>query len=79
MELTAGGQRLLPIASQMVNLAADAEDAIRESQGAPEVLRVVATSTVAEYVARPLITAFTARTRVEATPGWPPPPRCPPC
>jgi DNA-binding transcriptional LysR family regulator len=69
MELTAGGQRLLPIASQMVNLAADAESAIRDAQGAPELLRVVATSTVAEYVARPLITAFTARTRVEATLG----------
>jgi DNA-binding transcriptional LysR family regulator len=69
MELTPGGQRLLPIASQMVNLAADAEDAIRDAQGAPELLRVVATSTVAEYVARPLITAFTARTRVEATLG----------
>ena len=69
MELTPGGQRLLPIASQMVNLAADVEDAIRDAQGAPELLRVVATSTVAEYVARPLITAFTARTRVEATLG----------
>jgi LysR family transcriptional regulator, low CO2-responsive transcriptional regulator len=69
MELTPGGQRLLPIASQMVNLAADAEGAIRDAQGAPELLRVVATSTVAEYVARPLITAFTARTRVEATLG----------
>lgn len=70
MELTPGGQRLLPIASQMVNLAAEAENAIRHAHGAPELLRVVATSTVAEYVARPLITAFTARhTRVEATLG----------
>jgi LysR family transcriptional regulator, low CO2-responsive transcriptional regulator len=70
MELTPGGQRLLPIASQMVNLAADATDAIRRAQGAPELLRVVATSTVAEHVARPLITAFTARHGpVEATLG----------
>jgi DNA-binding transcriptional LysR family regulator len=70
MELTPGGQRLLPIASQMVNLAAEAETAIRHAQGAPEVLRVVATSTVAEYVARPLLTAFTARHgQVEATLG----------
>lgn len=61
MELTAGGQRLLPIASQMVNLAADATDAIRHAQGAPDLLRVVATSAVAEHVARPLLTAFTAR------------------
>ena len=63
MELTPGGQRLLPIASQMVNLAAEAERAIRHAQGAPELLRVVATSTVAEYVARPLLTAFTAAPR----------------
>jgi LysR family transcriptional regulator, low CO2-responsive transcriptional regulator len=70
MELTAGGQRVLPIASQMVNLAADATDAVRRAQGAPDLLRVVATSTVAEYVARPLITAFTQRHGpVEATLG----------
>ena len=70
MELTAGGQRLLPIASQMVNLAADATDAIRLAQGAPELVRVVATSTVAEHVARPLLTAFTARHEgVEVTLG----------
>jgi molybdate transport repressor ModE-like protein len=70
MELTAGGQRLLPIASQMVSLAVEAESAIRRAQGAPDLLRVVATSTVAEYVARPLLTAFTARHgQVEATLG----------
>jgi DNA-binding transcriptional LysR family regulator len=70
MELTAGGRRLLPIASQMVSLAVEAEGAIRRAQGAPELLRVVATSTVAEYVARPLITAFTARhAHVEVTLG----------
>jgi len=70
MELTAGGQRMLPIASQMVNLAADATDAVRRAQGAPDLLRVVATSTVAEYLARPLITAFTNRHGpVEATLG----------
>jgi DNA-binding transcriptional LysR family regulator len=61
MELTPGGQRVLSIASQMVNLAADATDAVRRAQGAPDLLRVVATSTVAEYVARPLLTAFTTR------------------
>ncbi|MGH9114167.1 MAG: LysR family transcriptional regulator [Acidimicrobiales bacterium] len=70
MDLTPGGQRLVPIASQMVNLAVEAEGAIRRAQGAPELLRVVATSTVAEYVARPLLTAFTARHGpVEATLG----------
>jgi LysR family transcriptional regulator, low CO2-responsive transcriptional regulator len=70
MDLTAGGQRLVPIASQMVNLAVEAEGAIRRAQGAPELLRVVATSTVADHVARPLLTAFTARHGpVEATLG----------
>ncbi len=62
MELTPGGQRLVGIASQMVNLGAEAEAAIRRAQGAPELLRVVATSTVAEFVAPPLLDAFTART-----------------
>ena len=70
MDLTPGGQRLVPIASQMVNLAVEAEDAIRRAQGAPELLRVVATSTVAEFVARPLLNAFTSRHGpVEATLG----------
>jgi LysR family transcriptional regulator, low CO2-responsive transcriptional regulator len=70
MTLTPGGQRLVPIASQMVNLAAEAEAAIREAQGAPERLRVAATSTVAEFVAPPLLAAFTARVKaVEANVG----------
>jgi DNA-binding transcriptional LysR family regulator len=70
MNLTPAGKRLVPIASQMVNLAVEAEGAIRRAQGAPELLRVVATSAVAEYVARPLLTAFTARHGpVEATLG----------
>jgi molybdate transport repressor ModE-like protein len=61
MTLTPGGQRLAPIASQMVALAAEAHDAIRQAQGAPEHLRVVATSTVAESVAPGLLAAFTGR------------------
>ncbi len=61
MTLTAGGQRLVGIASQMINLAADAEAAVRQANGAPEPLRVAATSTVAEFVAPPLLEAFTAR------------------
>lgn len=70
MELTAGGQRLVGIASQMVNLAVDAEAAIRGAQGAPELLRVVASSTIAEFVAPAVIAAFTARTDpVEASVG----------
>lgn len=70
MSLTPGGQRLVAIASQMVNLAAEAEAAIRQAQGAPALVRVAATSTVAELVASPLLAAFTARQpSVEATVG----------
>src|SRR3984893_9610372 len=61
MILTRGGQRLVPIASQMIALAAEAESAIRQARGAPERLRVVATSTVAESVAPALLSAFSAR------------------
>ncbi|MEO6821439.1 MAG: LysR family transcriptional regulator [Candidatus Nanopelagicales bacterium] len=61
MELSPGGQRLVGIASQMVNLAADADAAIRRANGAPDLLRVVATSTIAEFVAPPLLDAFTGR------------------
>jgi DNA-binding transcriptional LysR family regulator len=61
MVLTPGGQRLVPIASQMVALAAEAEAAIRRVQGAPERLRAVATSSVAESVAPALLSAFSAR------------------
>jgi molybdate transport repressor ModE-like protein len=68
MSLTAGGRRLMPIAAQMVELATAAESGVRQAQAAPEQLRVVATSTVAEYVARPLLTLFTTRHKpVEAT------------
>jgi LysR family transcriptional regulator, low CO2-responsive transcriptional regulator len=63
MELTPGGRRLVPIASQMVGLAVEAEAAIRKVQGAPETLRVVATSEVAESVAPALIAAFTAKAK----------------
>jgi LysR family transcriptional regulator, low CO2-responsive transcriptional regulator len=63
MELTPGGRRLVPIASQMVGLAVEAEAAIRQARGAPENLRVVATSDVAESVAPALIAAFRAKSR----------------
>ena len=70
MSLTAGGQRLVGIASQMINLGAEATAAIRQAQGAPEQLRVAATSTVTEFVAPPLLAAFTARnSTVEANVG----------
>src|ERR1700737_1613471 len=58
MTLTAGGRRLVPIASQMIALAAEAEDAIRQAQGAPDRLRVVATSTVAESAGPALLAGF---------------------
>ena len=62
MELTEAGRRVVGIASQMVNLANDAETAVRQSQGAPELLRVVATSTIAEAMAPSLLQAFSTRT-----------------
>src|SRR5215470_6226632 len=61
MMLTPGGSRLLATASQIVMLGAEAHAAVRAAQGAPEQLRVVATSTVAEFVASPLIEAFSKR------------------
>lgn len=61
MALTAGGQRFVPIASQIVGLAAEGHSAIRQAQGAPARLRVAATSTLAEFVAPPLLAAFAAR------------------
>jgi DNA-binding transcriptional LysR family regulator len=61
MTLTPGGSRLLATASQIVVLGAEAHAAVRAAQGAPEQLRVVATSTFAEFVAGPLVEAFTRR------------------
>ena len=61
MTLTAGGTRLLGIASQIVVLGAEAHAAVRAAQGAPEQLRVVATSAFAEFVAGPLLEAFRRR------------------
>jgi LysR family transcriptional regulator, low CO2-responsive transcriptional regulator len=61
MELTPAGRRVVSIASQMVNLAVDAEAAVRQSHGAAELLRVVTTSTLAQSVVPALLQAFTAR------------------
>jgi DNA-binding transcriptional LysR family regulator len=61
MTLTAGGSRLLSSASQIVVLGAEAHAAVRAAQGAPEQLRVVATSAIAEFVLSPLMEAFTKR------------------
>jgi DNA-binding transcriptional LysR family regulator len=71
MTLTPGGTRLLGTASQIVVLGAEAHAAVRAAQGAPEQLRVVATSTFAEFVAGPLLEAFRRRFAgaVEVTTG----------
>ncbi|OQO91165.1 LysR family transcriptional regulator [Saccharomonospora piscinae] len=61
MTLTPAGRRLLPIASHMVALGADADAAVRRTREAPEPLRVAVTSTLAEFVAGPLLAAFGTR------------------
>src|SRR5579872_3191688 len=61
MRLTAAGARLLPVASQMVALGAEAQAAVRVAQGLPEQLRLVTTSVLAEFIAAPLLEAFTRR------------------
>lgn len=62
MRLTTAGARLLPVASQMVALGADAEAAVRTAQATPDELRVVATSTIVEFVLPSLLAAFADRT-----------------
>src|SRR6201995_1828489 len=71
MTLTPGGTRLLGTASQIVVLGAEAHAAVRAAQGAPEQLRIVATSTFAEFVAGPLMEASRRRfaSAVEVTTG----------
>ena len=71
MRLTTAGSRLLPVASQMVALGADAEAAVRAGKGAPEQLRVVASDTVMEFVAGPLVNAFAERPgrKIDTTAG----------
>ncbi|HET8641692.1 MAG TPA: LysR family transcriptional regulator [Pseudonocardiaceae bacterium] len=61
MTLTPGGSRLLTVAAQMVALGAEAEAAVRAGRGAPEQLRLLCTSTIAEFVGTPLADAFTRR------------------
>ncbi|MGW1893953.1 LysR family transcriptional regulator [Streptomyces sp. NPDC002004] len=61
MRLTPAGARLLPVASRMVALSAEAEAAVRAARGAPDELRVVATSTLAEFVLPSLMEAFAGR------------------
>ena len=71
MELTAGGQRLLAVASQMVALGDEAEAAVRAAKGSAERLRLVGTSTVGEFVSAAVAAAFDRRAggSVETTAG----------
>ncbi|TCK27245.1 LysR family transcriptional regulator [Pseudonocardia endophytica] len=71
MVMTPGGQRLLTIAAQVVALGAEAETAVRSANGAPEPLRLVATSSAVEFVLGPLAEAFGARSsgRIEVSTG----------
>ncbi len=61
MALTAAGQRVVGIASQMVSLAVDAEQAARASTNAPELLRVVASSSIADSIGPTVLHSFTSR------------------
>jgi DNA-binding transcriptional LysR family regulator len=61
MALTEGGNRLFGIASQMVALGAEAEAAVRAAKGAPAQVRLLVTSTIAEFIATPLVEAFGQR------------------
>jgi LysR family transcriptional regulator, low CO2-responsive transcriptional regulator len=61
MVLTPGGSRLLSLASQMVALGAEAQAAVRSAKGAPTQIRLLVTSTIAEFIATPLMEAFVQR------------------
>lgn len=71
MTLTAGGGRLLTIATQMVALGADADAGVRAARGAAEQLRVIASSALAEFVMPRLVAAFTERNgrKIETSAG----------
>ena len=68
LTLTPAGNRVIGLASQMVNLAVATEEAVRVGQGAPDLLRVVAAADVGEAVAPALLQAFNRRVaNVETT------------
>ena len=71
MQLTTAGTKLLPVASQMVALGAEAQAAVRAGQGLPEQLRLVTTNPIAEFVAGSLTEGFSRRFAqpVEASAG----------
>lgn len=59
--LTPGGRELTAVAAELLGLADHARRAVREARGEATSLRIAATSMVAEYVAVPLLDAFTRR------------------
>lgn len=61
VQLTAGGRRLAAAAAEMLGLMDQARREIRAAQGERSLLRVAATSVVAESVAGLLLAAFMAR------------------
>lgn len=61
IELTAGGRRLAAAAAEMLGLMDRARREIRAARGEKSLLRVAATSVVAESVAGSLLDAFTRR------------------
>jgi DNA-binding transcriptional LysR family regulator len=70
LTLTPAGQRVVGLASQMVNLAVATEEAVRVGQGAPDLLRVVAAADVGDAVAPALLQAFHRRApNIETTLG----------
>src|SRR5215210_6319114 len=68
--LTPGGRELTAVAGELLGLADEARRAVREARGEATQLRIAATAMVAEYVAAPLLDAFTRRNpRVEVSLG----------
>ncbi len=68
--LTPAGQRIVGLASQMVDLAVAAEDVVRAANGGPDLLRVVAAADIGDAVVPALLQSFAKRaTSVEATLG----------
>lgn len=61
VSLTAAGRRIVGMASQMVNLAVEAEAAVRQAQGGPALLNVVAGATPGAEVVPALLSTFTHR------------------
>jgi len=62
IRLTPGGERLAATAAEILGLADRAHREVREARGEAATLRVAATAAVAEFVAAPLLDAFTRRT-----------------